>query len=102
MTKENAKDFLPLVQALAEGKTIQIIAHDNKNWIDSSSWNFTKEPKDYRIKPEPPKPKDIWVNEYNKELLYSQFFGHETQEKALYEAGEKVARKAVHYREVIE
>lgn len=23
MTKENVKDFLPLVQALAEGKTIQ-------------------------------------------------------------------------------
>lgn len=33
MTKENAKDFLPLVQALAEGKTIQKI-RDHYFWSD--------------------------------------------------------------------
>lgn len=33
MTKENAKDFLPLVQAIAEGKTIQKI-RDHYFWSD--------------------------------------------------------------------
>ena len=31
MDKNNAKDYLPLIQALAEGKTIQI-KDDDGNW----------------------------------------------------------------------
>lgn len=51
MNKETAKDFLPLVQALAEGKTIQYF--DGESWNDAASLLLAGEPKDYRIKPEP-------------------------------------------------
>lgn len=55
MTKENAKDFLPLVQALAEGKTIQKL-RDHYFWrdyderIDGAIENIPIE--NLRIKPE--------------------------------------------------
>lgn len=50
MTKENAKDFLPLVQALAEGKTIQLAS--GNHWYDVNP-DFTCPPSKYRIKPDP-------------------------------------------------
>ena len=49
MTKDNAKDFLPLVQALAEGKTLQCKYIDG--WRDVESPTFD-ENYQYRIKPE--------------------------------------------------
>ena len=52
MNKEEAKDFLPLVQALAEGKTIQYCDHDG-DWLDIPIPAFSKKPERYRIKPEP-------------------------------------------------
>lgn len=52
MNKEEAKDFLPLVQALAEGKTIQYCNQEG-NWLDVSAPAFHKKPELYRIKPEP-------------------------------------------------
>lgn len=57
MTQEEAKKFLPLIQAYAEGKTIQVkLKTDGKalteNWADvvNTDWNVTR---CYRIKPEP-------------------------------------------------
>ena len=50
MTKENAKDFLPLVQALADGKTIQFLSCDE--WVDLDDPNFGNNIEKYRIKPE--------------------------------------------------
>ena len=50
MNKDNAKQFLPLVQALADGKTIQ---HLCNGWEDLESVNFSYTPETYRIKPEP-------------------------------------------------
>jgi hypothetical protein len=54
MNKENARLFLPLVQALADGKTIQ---HKmSKNWTDIDDHvviGFYDHPENYRIKPEP-------------------------------------------------
>jgi hypothetical protein len=52
MNKENAKDYLPLVQALADGKTIQFL-NVNSNWNDCVRVDFNNEPRFYRIKPEP-------------------------------------------------
>jgi hypothetical protein len=54
MNKQNAHQYLPLVQALAEGKTIQI--QMNAGWMDVSHdvdlrWDLP--PESYRIKPEP-------------------------------------------------
>lgn len=60
MNKDNAKDYLPLVQALAEGKTIQI--KQGLVWVDAVGPSFNYEPSYYRIKPEPPE-FEVWVNE---------------------------------------
>lgn len=66
MNKDNAKDYLPLIQALAEGKTIQCRnEHDANTWYDFHTINFTYSPSFYRIKPEPKlrpwKPEEIPV-----------------------------------------
>jgi hypothetical protein len=50
MNAQNAKEFLPLVQAIADGKTIQVLGKDG-NWYDSKLINTP--PSRYRIKPEP-------------------------------------------------
>lgn len=50
MTKENAKDYLPFIQALADGKTIQFSNGDE--WIDLDDPNFENSVEKYRIKPE--------------------------------------------------
>ena len=54
MNKDNAKDYLPLVQALAEGKTIEYRDSDDA-WIDCESPTFNQHSSRYRIKPEPKK-----------------------------------------------
>ena len=52
MNKNNAKDYLPLVQALADGKVIQI--NGVRGWEDTrGDLIFGANPHDYRIKPEP-------------------------------------------------
>ena len=50
MTKENAKDYLPFVQALTDGKTIQRCS--NGKWEDIECTNFTEKIEKYRIKPD--------------------------------------------------
>lgn len=50
MTKENAEDFLPLVQAMVNGKTIQHLF--NGEWNDISNPGFDDYLEYYRIKPE--------------------------------------------------
>lgn len=60
MDRSNAAKYLPLVQALADGKVLQIKADDNE-WSDLSfraDIRFTEPPEDYRIKPEP---KEVWL-----------------------------------------
>ena len=51
MNKYNAAQYLPLVQALAEGKTIQC-NYDRHDWFDIGNPVFSYEVKHYRIKPE--------------------------------------------------
>ncbi len=51
MNKDNAKDFLPLVQALSERKVIQLY-YDN-TWHDHENIKFDSSPDKYRIKPTP-------------------------------------------------
>lgn len=61
MTKDNARDYLPLVQALAEGKVIQINTGSERGWHDfQCDVSFDLPPNHYRIKPEP---RVWWVNE---------------------------------------
>lgn len=59
MNASNAKDYLPLVQALAEGKTIQVM--DLGDWIDLQYVTFERRASSYRIKPEP---REKWFVQY--------------------------------------
>lgn len=50
MNRDNAKDFLPLVHALAEGKTIQ---YKRDSWVDAGELDTIYHvASEYRIKPE--------------------------------------------------
>lgn len=56
MNGQQAKELLPIIQAFAEGKTIQY--YIGAGWIDVSSdeaVDFSDNPSNYRIKPEPDK-----------------------------------------------
>lgn len=51
MTQEKVKKLLPIIQAFAEGKTIEY--NCKGNWIEHKNFSFTDEVQNYRIKPEP-------------------------------------------------
>ena len=50
MTREQAKELLPIIQAFAEGKTVQFL--DGGKWADVYETDFHESPVKYRIKPE--------------------------------------------------
>lgn len=74
MDKHSAKDFLPLVQALAEGKTIQCRRAPGGAWYDTPTVSFDGDPKNYRIKPEPAV---LWVLYDKQNRLRGTFEGAE-------------------------
>ena len=51
MTREEAKELLPIMEAYSKGKTIQIKNQDK--WVDLIEATFGASPDKYRIKPEP-------------------------------------------------
>ena len=54
MTREEVKKLLPIIQAYAEGKAIQI--KKEGDWLEvgkNTEVYFSESPSDYRIKPEP-------------------------------------------------
>lgn len=78
MTREQAKELLPIIQAFAEGKTIQFKSIDDK-WDDlgnkEDKLSFDSPIHKYRIKPEPKyrpfaNKKECW-----QEMLKHQPFG---------------------------
>lgn len=68
MTREEAKELLPIIQAWAEGKNIQFLS--DGEWHDINQADFTCYPDKYRIKPEskyrPFKNKEECWKEMNK------------------------------------
>lgn len=54
MTQEEAKEFLPIIQAFAEGKQIQDKIEGVTDWVDTDEINFEYEGQKikHRIKPE--------------------------------------------------
>lgn len=53
MNRQQAKELLPVIQAFADGKTIQVKG-GNGIWCDDvNELSFDLDPQDYRIKPEP-------------------------------------------------
>ena len=54
MTREEIKAMLPIMQAFAEGKTLQYRVNEETNeWKDIDNPAFNDPPSEYRIKPEP-------------------------------------------------
>ena len=53
MNRQQAKELLPIIQAYAEGKTIQLKAIDGMWYDDEDIVKFDSSPQNYRIKAEP-------------------------------------------------
>ncbi|WP_297252755.1 hypothetical protein [uncultured Prevotella sp.] len=53
MTREQAKDLLPIIQAFAEGKIIEFRNKSFKEWVEIENPSFDPTITNYRIKPEP-------------------------------------------------
>jgi hypothetical protein len=53
MNAQNAHEYLPLIYALANGKTIQIKATEWEDFEEYENIEFDADPSCYRIKPEP-------------------------------------------------
>ena len=55
MTREEAKELLPIIQAFAEGKPIQDKIEGVTDWVDTDEINFEYEGQNikHRIKPQP-------------------------------------------------
>lgn len=72
MNKDNAKDYLPLVQAMADGKSIQFNSGTSchPQWINVDRF-YESNPADcYRIKPDP---REFWLNRvdgYDNQRLF--------------------------------
>lgn len=96
MNASNARDYLPLVQALADGKTIQW-KHRTMGWIDSNELSDAYPASDYRIKPEP---REIWVNHYANPCRLDQICDSKEEADQRSASGELVCQ--IRYREVIE
>lgn len=98
MNKYNVKDFLPLVQALAEGKEIQQVfefCNGEFRWSNVSKLDTSLPADAYRVRPEP---REIWLNRHidgrNSDVAY--------ESKARAAVGLMDGWSPVLYREVIE
>lgn len=93
MTRERAKELLPVIQAWAEGKVIQSRPKNRDCvWNDLTHADF-RDYHDYRIKPEP---REIWVHEH-LDTLRDAFFSASAAAAAV-SSGVKIIK----FREVIE
>ena len=73
MTREEAKQLLPIIQASSEGKCIQ--SKTGSGWVNMENMSFAGKPKAYRIKPEPKYRSFKNAEECWKEMLKHQPFG---------------------------
>lgn len=94
MNAINAKDYLPLVQALVEGKTVQYRLLGEK-WSTGGDVDFSLPPDQYRIKPEP---REIWVNEWKD----GKRIFHSYDDAYVHAMQYPLVRSTTLYREVIE
>lgn len=52
MERENCKALLPIMQAYAEGKTIEVRMKTNRQWVEEPEPKFNGDPENYRVKKE--------------------------------------------------
>ena len=74
MTREEAKELLPIIQAFADGKTIEIYDEEWKTTVLKDPY-FNCAPSRYRIKPEPKYRPFKTQEECWNEMLKHQPFG---------------------------
>ena len=74
MTREQAKELLPIIQAFTEGKVIEIF-DDEIGWVKKENPKFNLNPDFYRIKPEPKYRPFKSQEECWNEMLKHQPFG---------------------------
>lgn len=75
MTRENAKQLLPIIKAYAEGKEIEILDKTKRMWITAILPNFNCDSRYYRIKSEPKYRPFANAEECWTEMLKHQPFG---------------------------
>ena len=83
MTREEAKEFLPIIQAFAEGKTI-LVQENEGYWRDADVLHFNYDTCRYRIKPEPKYRPFNSAEECWQEMQKHQPFGWIAKGKKLY------------------
>lgn len=74
MTRKEAKELLPFIQAFVEGKTVEFLNNDGM-WEENKSPLFCSEPKRYRIKLEAKYRPFKTQEECWQEMLKHQPFG---------------------------
>ena len=74
MKREEVKELLPIIQAYAEGKEIEMLDFKGR-WVEMISPDFTLSPENYRIKPEPEYRPFKTKEECWDEMLKHQPFG---------------------------
>ena len=74
MTRAEAKELLPIIQAFIEGKEIQIL-DDIIGWVETKNLLLNLSPNCYRIKPEPKKFDPKTLKPFDKVLARSYGFG---------------------------
>ena len=75
LTREEAKELLPVIQAFAEGKVIQCRSSITNEWRDFDEPAFNGVIDNYRIKPEPKYRPFESLEECWQEMLKHQPFG---------------------------
>lgn len=73
MNREKVIELLPILQAFAEGKTIEY--NCNGNWIEYDNFNFQDKMQNYRIKPMPKYRPFVNIEECWQEMQKHQPFG---------------------------
>ena len=82
MTREDAKQLLPIIQAFSEGKCIQ--TKTGSGWVNMENMSFAGKPKAYRIKPESKYRPFENAEECWQEMLKHQPFGWLNGDKCFY------------------
>ena len=82
MTREEAKQLLPIIQAFSEGKCIQ--TKTGSGWVNMENMSFSGKPKAYRIKPESKYRPFENAEECWQEMLKHQPFGWLNGDKCFY------------------
>ena len=82
MTREEAKQLLPIIQAFAEGKVIE--TKTGSGWISIENMSFAGNPDSYHIKLEPKYRPFKNAEECWQEMLKHQPFGWVKDDKCFY------------------